>query len=220
MLQAKIVKCSDSMMWYSNSIGKVIDIKRIDGDTYLTYDNEGYNNIVLIKDTVEYPQENNFETFANECYRWNDKQRKSRSASEIISREDLRNQLKLIQSEVDELKESIDNETNQEILEEFTDVMVTVVGFAQLLEKCGFDVMNGLASTNENNFTKFIDTSTLEGGIELSNTIEFYRDQGITVRAIGPMRAKVVVDVNNKIRKPVSYKKKNLSKFSEGAVLV
>ena len=50
-MKAKIIKCSDSMMWYRDSIGKVIDVVQ-DRGGYLTRDNDGFVNVVKEKDIL------------------------------------------------------------------------------------------------------------------------------------------------------------------------
>lgn len=48
-MKAKIIKCSDPLMWYNSAIGSEIDI-RFSGNDILCKDHGGHNNIVLFKD--------------------------------------------------------------------------------------------------------------------------------------------------------------------------
>jgi len=48
-MKAKIIKCSDAMMWYRDSIGKVIEVVEDRGE-FLTRDNGGFINIVRRED--------------------------------------------------------------------------------------------------------------------------------------------------------------------------
>jgi len=54
MKALKIIKCSDSMMWYSRCIGSVVPLLGVDMDTrgpiYWSREPAGYKNIVFQKD--------------------------------------------------------------------------------------------------------------------------------------------------------------------------
>ena len=54
-MRAIIMRCSDPLLWYSNSIGKEIDVAN-DGSEYLTRDNGGFINIVNPADIQIYPE--------------------------------------------------------------------------------------------------------------------------------------------------------------------
>lgn len=46
----RIIRCSDPMMWYSGLVGKLVPLLRIDADTYLSVEPDGYTNIVWRQD--------------------------------------------------------------------------------------------------------------------------------------------------------------------------
>jgi hypothetical protein len=46
----KITRCSDSLMWYRDFVGKIFDFVGEDEDIYWTREPEGYKNIVLKTD--------------------------------------------------------------------------------------------------------------------------------------------------------------------------
>ena len=55
MIRAIITGCKDPLMWYSDSIGKEIEITK-DGSEYLTRDNGGFVNIVKECDIQIFPK--------------------------------------------------------------------------------------------------------------------------------------------------------------------
>lgn len=46
MKAIRIVKCSDSMMWYKDYVGKIVPLLREDDVEYLSREPTGYSNIV------------------------------------------------------------------------------------------------------------------------------------------------------------------------------
>lgn len=46
----KIIKCSDSLMWYSNLVGQVVPYVREYSDCYMSREPAGYLNIVKLED--------------------------------------------------------------------------------------------------------------------------------------------------------------------------
>lgn len=57
-MKIKILRCSDSMLWYNSLIGEVMQVVRITPDQYWCKEpNEyGYLNFVLIKDCEVYSE--------------------------------------------------------------------------------------------------------------------------------------------------------------------
>lgn len=47
--KARIIKCSDALLWYNEYVGSIIEVVE-DGDEFLTKDAHGYNNIVKSQD--------------------------------------------------------------------------------------------------------------------------------------------------------------------------
>ena len=50
MKRIKIIRCSDSLMWYNSQIGFYLEIIREEEDVYWVREPAGYLNIVLKKD--------------------------------------------------------------------------------------------------------------------------------------------------------------------------
>lgn len=125
----------------------------------------------------------------------------------------LRNQLKLIQDEVDELRESLSYKDNPEILKEVIDVAVTVAGFIGVLRAAGFQVSGGMEDVCDNNLSKILDNQE-----EAESSVEVFKNQGIETyieESIYEGEAYYAVrrKGDGKILKPVSYKKVTLEKY-------
>lgn len=52
MKALKIVRCSDSMMWYRDQVGSIVPLVRITPDCYMSREPAGYSNIVKLEDAV------------------------------------------------------------------------------------------------------------------------------------------------------------------------
>jgi hypothetical protein len=50
MRALKIVKCSDSLMWYQNKIGETVQLVREYEDCYMSREPAGYLNVVRLED--------------------------------------------------------------------------------------------------------------------------------------------------------------------------
>lgn len=50
MKALKIIKCSDSMMWYRRKIGHIVPLVKIHEDCYMSRETAGYLNIVKLED--------------------------------------------------------------------------------------------------------------------------------------------------------------------------
>ena len=61
MKQLEIIKCSDSLMWYADSVGSIVELVREYDDCYMSREHDGYANIILKKDAriVERCQQDN-----------------------------------------------------------------------------------------------------------------------------------------------------------------
>jgi hypothetical protein len=113
-----------------------------------------------------------------------------------------------IQSEVDELLEAIDKEDLVEQLDACNDILVTVFGFMQKLERQGANLEKSMLKTGSNNLTKFpTDRQTAE------DTVEYYRSKGKeTTISFNPVYKQYVIrDINGKYLKPKGFIENNLS---------
>jgi hypothetical protein len=50
MKALKIIKCSDSLMWYREKVGQIVPLVRVHGDCYMSREPAGYLNIVSLND--------------------------------------------------------------------------------------------------------------------------------------------------------------------------
>lgn len=50
MKALRIIKCTDSLMWYSDMIGKCVPFLREYSDYYMSREPAGYSNIVKLED--------------------------------------------------------------------------------------------------------------------------------------------------------------------------
>lgn len=153
-------------------------------------------------------------TFYNDCERFN----REAGKLTVATAQDLRDQLQLIHSEFNELQEELilnPQANTQNLLKEYIDLMVTVVGFGQMLESNGFNLVKGLEKVAQNNLEKFVPASEVGAINEALQqaTIKMYRDKGVRVTAkySRDLDAFVFLDENNKVRKPFGYEQPDLS---------
>lgn len=50
MKALKIIKCSDSLMWYRKKVGQIVPLVRVHEDCYMSREPAGYLNIVSLND--------------------------------------------------------------------------------------------------------------------------------------------------------------------------
>lgn len=111
-------------------------------------------------------------------------------------------QYDLIVEELKELGVALKENNPEEVLDGAVDVLVTTLGFTQRLVNRNFDVSKALHKTAQNNLSKFvpdIDTAM--------KTVKYYQDQGILTRVyLDPVHNMfAILDMNNKVRKPLGY---------------
>lgn len=131
-----------------------------------------------------------------------------------FTKEDLLNQIRLIQEELDETRAAIEQNNTVEILDGAVDVTVTVFGLLQQLENKGYDVDNASNVTAKNNLSKFvfdkeIADKTLDHLRDTEKHSEFHTEE----HKEGSVSVYVIKDQFNKVRKPLGYIKNNLSAF-------
>lgn len=125
------------------------------------------------------------------------------------SKQDLLNQIKIIESEVAELREGIELNDAEEVLDGAIDSAVTVFGMLQMLENIGFDVQRASAKTVVNNITKFPDSEQVaKDTVALDPENLRYE----SFQMYDPVETVYIIkDKNDKVRKPVGYQKNDLS---------
>lgn len=128
----------------------------------------------------------------------------------VPSSDDLKNQVRLITEESKELLEAFENEPLINTLQELTDVLVVSFGLLEQFRKLNYDVDGALLAVADCNLSKF--TKDEEQAVQSS---EYYNDKGITVDVEynKDYDAYVLKDENNKVRKPLKFKKVNLEEF-------
>ena len=52
MSKLKIINCSDSLMWYRDKVGQEVELLYKIGDCYMSREDSGLANIVLVKDAI------------------------------------------------------------------------------------------------------------------------------------------------------------------------
>lgn len=127
----------------------------------------------------------------------------------VPSKQDLLNQLKIIMEEVKETIDDLEKEDKVGILDGYTDMMVTVVGFGQMLEKLNVPIHAALYATAENNLTKFprynedIVIETFNQYMQKHNTVSCSNFEGRCV----------FKNEHDKVLKPAGYVTNDLSTF-------
>lgn len=52
MIKLKIINCSDSLMWYRDKVGQEVELLYKIGNWYMSREDSGLANIVLVKDAI------------------------------------------------------------------------------------------------------------------------------------------------------------------------
>lgn len=133
--------------------------------------------------------------------------------------QDLRDQIKLIQDELNELADELKttNPDKTQVLKEFIDTLVTTVGFGQMLLARGYNIYDAMQEVANNNLDKFVsaaDSYELNKAI-IESTVQMYAEKGIKVmeKYVPAFDAWVFLDEQNKVRKPYGYIPADVSKF-------
>lgn len=95
---------------------------------------------------------------------------------ENVTKESLKAQINLIKEELEELEEAVEFNQPIETLDGIADLLVTSIGFAQMLETQDYVVWEALDKVADNNLEKRIWTEE-----EMSKTLEKYSVLGIEV---------------------------------------
>lgn len=134
----------------------------------------------------------------------------------VPSEDDIKNQVSLITEEAKELLEAFnltgytDGADYLDVLQELTDVLVVSFGLLEQFRKLNYDVDGALLAVADCNLSKF----TKDRG-EAWKSMEDYHDTGVdvTVDYNEDYKVYVIKDTNDKVRKPVGFKKVNLEEF-------
>ena len=121
----------------------------------------------------------------------------------LVSLQDLKEQLALVQEEVQEIADGLDSNNPVEVLDGLVDVYVVLDGLKQKLENLGFDIPEASYRVAGNNLTKFpISKENAE------ETKQMYLDKGMDVIVeYNPVFERwVVKDQQGKVRKPIGFK--------------
>lgn len=139
-----------------------------------------------------------FEDFVKKTYQFNILSGQANKAS----LNDIENQLKLIQEEVDETKEALSNGDIVGVLDGLVDTLVVTLGLIQKLENIGVDVNRAMHLVADNNLSKHVDDEEIA-----KQTLKHYATQGIKVsyRYNALYKKFTILDENNKVRKPIGY---------------
>lgn len=152
---------------------------------------------------------------ANEIPGTLDKARKSKTNEEFKAI--LQNQIKIIQSELQETIDAIEANDALEVLDGACDTFVTVAGLLQLVDS-RINAREALLEVCANNLTKFISVFDPNKDQIVKDTIEKYSKDGITVKAVVNQQYNMIafIDDNGKYRKPSNYKAVDLVSYMGG----
>ena len=129
----------------------------------------------------------------------------------VPSEDDLKNQVRLITEESKELKDTFEmGEPLINTLQELTDVLVVSFGLLEQFRKLNYDVDGALLAVADCNLSKFTKDRD-----EAWKSMEEYHDTGVdvTVDYNEDYKVYVIKDTNDKVRKPIGFKKVNLEEF-------
>jgi NTP pyrophosphatase (non-canonical NTP hydrolase) len=135
-----------------------------------------------------------------------------------VNKEKLKQQLNLITEELLETVEALKQNDLVEVLDGYTDLMVTVVGLGDMLEGLGIKATEALVATAKNNDTKFISPYSLTLPLK---TVDYYRQQGIDVQPEFSLKYNMYVmkDKQGKVRKPLGFISNDLTEFVPNELL-
>lgn len=137
---------------------------------------------------------------------------------------DMLKQMALIQEEIQELETAKENwdltkqESIEEILDAYVDILVTTMGLMQMLEHQGVDVSRAMRATGSNNLSKYIalGDTPMQHNKELIASMAKYRQPEYVSKLVLPFLNKdfnmiVLLDKNDKVCKPANFKPNDLS---------
>ena len=121
-------------------------------------------------------------------------------------------QLVLINEELQETIRDLSKNDYTGVLDGYTDMMVTVAGFGQMLDALGMKTTEALQATASNNLTKFV--PEYQGDV-LIDTLALYQEKNIPIIYERSPKHNLVVfkDMQNKVRKPSNFVSNDLTEF-------
>lgn len=132
-------------------------------------------------------------------------------------KERLLNQINIIQSELNELKDGVELDNPLEILDGVCDVVVTAFGAMQMADEV-YDAREGLLEVCANNLTKYVQVTDPNARTIIDATVAKYKAEGveIVVHYNKTFGVYVFKDLEGKVRKPTSYKNVDLVSYLGG----
>jgi|APGre2960657404_1045060.scaffolds.fasta_scaffold00085_20 hypothetical protein len=132
-------------------------------------------------------------------------------------KERLLNQVKIIQSELDEFKKGIEEDDVKETLDGVDDLVVTAFGAMQMVDE-SLRAREALLDVCANNLTKYVQVTNPNARNIIEVTVEKYKSEGVEIDVHYNKTFGVYVfkDKNGKIRKPCNYKNVDLSSYVNG----
>lgn len=128
----------------------------------------------------------------------------------VPSADDLKNQVKLITEEAKELLEAFESEALINTLQELTDVLVVSFGLLEQFRKLNYDVDGVLLAVADCNLSKF----TKSGSTATESSYDYINNGTLVDLSYNDEHSVwVIKDKNDKVRKPVDFKKVNLEEF-------
>lgn len=157
-----------------------------------------------------------FQSFIEDVYEFNDIGDAAREV-EGITLQDLKNQYKVVLEEVNELGDELEVNNPVKVLDGVVDSLVTILGMAKQLEELGFDVLGACQQVSFDNLQKFpsneqVAFDSVEHYLKNGEDVYF---EGVSLNQDDPDSNTVFVllDNNNKIRKPVGFKGTDLMQY-------
>lgn len=131
-------------------------------------------------------------------------------------KESIDNQIKLVEEETKEVREAFDTGDYLELTKETIDLLYVSIGLLSKLEVLGIDVGHAMKEVAKNNLSKF------PASEELANkTLADFTSKGIkcNISYDEDYEVFVIKDENQKVRKPLGYKKADISKFVPSSLI-
>jgi hypothetical protein len=161
----------------------------------------------LEKGTYDY----DFQAFIEDVYLFNVIADAARGITKV-GLDDIKNQYEVVLEEVKETGQAVKENNPVKVLDGVVDSFVTLLGLAKQLEELGFDVLGACQQVADDNLQKFpIEEDTA------IDSVKSFKTKGINVKAkevgTGDAAAFVLLDENNKVRKPIDFKGTDLSEY-------
>ena len=134
----------------------------------------------------------NTQTLYNKIYQFNN----FAGNLDVVTVDDISNQLDIDYSEVIETIEAFDEKDTTEYIDGLADKYVTLTGLIQQMEAIGFNMDEAIERVCDNNLTKFVDAGRYTSGIQPDNTEAIHIPEHNLI---------MFKDENGKVKKPLNY---------------